>query len=308
MLCAGGYDLSEVVFSVNCGERVNGGAAELTFWMPKSMSGRVENGDETVFSQGGTELFYGYVFAVEETERLIKVTALDSLRYLSAVMPLQREAETAAALTARAIMTAGGRTVAGVIEDNGVLLLKKRFDNMSLIKAIYHSISESEQTGGERLILRDEGGKICLRRESSLILPLVLGEESLATGYSRRLEIADDAVNYVKITAENKAAGMRIAAIARNDAAIERWGLISKTIKGNGEPDRLLEQAGNILTQGCRQTERITVSAKGAPQVRAGCLLTLALPEQESFLARVTASHHMIRGESHTMRLELERI
>ena len=308
MLCAGGYDLSGTVFSVNHSERVNGGAAELTFSMPKSMSNKVENGDEVIFSQGGEKLFCGYVFAVEETERLTKVTALDSLRYLSSVMPMQRGEETAGIFTSRAIMTAGGRAMAGVIEDNGVLLEGKRFDDTSLIKAIYRSISESEEAGGERLILRDEGGKICLRRESSLILPLVLGEESLATGYSRRHEIAESAINYVKITAENKAAGMKIAAIARNDSAIAKWGLISKTLRGRGEPEKLLERAGNILAGSCRETERITVSARGQASVRAGCLLTLALPDEKSFLARVLTCCHMIKGENHIMRLELERI
>lgn len=308
MLCAGGYDFSGAAFAVTCSERVNGAAAELVFWLPADMSGRVQNGDEVVFSQDKTVLFHGYVFAVEQTERLVRVTALDSLRYLAAVMPLQREAETAAVFAKRAVMIAGGRTAAGTMEDNGIVLSKKRFDDTTLLRSIYRSLSESERAGGERLILRDEDGKICLKRESSLILPLVLGEDSIATGYCRSRSIAENVVNYVKAIAENKADGMRTAAIARNDDAISRWGLLSKTVACEGEPNKLLTTAGNILAENCRETERITISAKGDARVRAGCCLTVALPGEKSFLSRVTSSNHNIKGTIHTMRLELERI
>lgn len=308
MLCAGGYDLSGVVFSVSCSERVNNAAAQLVFYMPKNMGKKLQNGDEVVFSQGGAKLFCGYVFATEQTEKQVKITALDSLRYLSVMMPLQREEETAGAFVSRAVMTAGGRAAAGIVEDTGVILEKKRFDNVSLLKAIYLSISESERVSGDRLVLRDEGGQICLRKENSLILPLVIGEDSLATGYCHSRSIGDDAVNYVKVTAENKAVGMKIAAIARNDEAIAKWGLISKTVRGEGEPEKLLETARNILTKGCCETERITVSAKGDARVRAGCCLTLELPGENPFLTRVTGSVHNIVGESHIMRLELEKI
>lgn len=196
----------------------------------------------------------------------------------------------------------------GRIEDNGVFLSEKRYKSSSLLRVIYDSISESVNAGGERLILRDENGRAALRRESSLRLSTVIAEESLSNGFLRSRSIGDDAVNYARVTAENKSAGMRIAAIARNDELIAKWGMLSKTVSGEGEPQALLAAAGNILRESCRESERITVLTKGDARVRAGCLITVKLPEQAAFWARVLTVRHNINAAAHSMRLELERL
>lgn len=239
---------------------------------------------------------------------MTRVTALDSLRYLAAVMPIGRENETAAAFAARAVKAIGGRAICGVFEDNGILLEQKRFGSVTLLKAIYSSIEESVTVGGERLILRDEGGKIALKRESSLALPLIIGVESLATDFAISRSIGENAVNYAKVTAENKKAGMKIAAIARNDELISKWGMLARSVCGKGDAEKLLAQAGNILAENCRESEEITVSAKGDASVRAGCLVTLRLPEKSDFSARVQSCVHSFEGSRHIMRLRLERL
>lgn len=308
MLLAGGYDFSGAAFSVSVSERANGGAAELCFSLPKSMSDKVDNGDEVSFSLDGKTLFHGYVFAVEQRARMTRVTVLDSLRYLAAVMPIERGNETAAAFAERAVKAIGGRVICGAFEDNGILLERKRFGSVTLLKAIYSSIEESVTAGGERLILRDEGGKIALRRESSLALPLIIGEESLATDFSISRSIGENAVNYAKVTAENKKAGMKIAVIARNDESIAKWGMLTRVVSGKGDTEKLLAQAGNILSESCRESEEITVSAKGDASVRAGCSVTLRLPEKSDFSARVQSCVHSLEGKRHIMRLRLERL
>lgn len=307
MLLAGGYDLSDAAFAVSFFERANGGAGELVFAVPNGIRYRAENGDEVSFSIGGETLFHGYVFSIEQYAAQSRITALDSLRYLSAVMPIERKNETAAAFAARAISAAGGRVSLGAVEDNAAVLSEKRC-NKALLRAIYDSINESVKAGGERLILRDENGKTALRRESSLALSTVLGEESIADGFSRTRSIGEGVVNYAKVTAENKSAGMRISAIAQNNELTAKWGKLSRTVSGRGEAQALLAAAGDILGECCRESERITVSAKGDARVRAGCLITLKLPNETAFWARVLTARHDIKTMTHTMRLELERL
>lgn len=110
------------------------------------------------------------------------------------------------------------------------------------------------------------------------------------------------------MTAENKSAGMRISAIAQNNELTAKWGKLSRTVSGRGEAQALLAAAGDILGECCRESERITVSAKGDARVRAGCLITLKLPNETAFWARVLTARHDIKTMTHTMRLELERL
>lgn len=308
VLTVNGYDLSQAVFYACCSERANGGAAVLKFMLPASMGEKVENGAEAALEGENAPLFCGYVFSVERTKNAVTATALDSMRYLTARLPIQRENETAAAFAARAVNAAGGRLAVGKTEDNGVLLGRRRFDGESLLNAVYRSISESEAAGGERLFLRDEAGKICLLRESSLFLPLVIAEDSLATEYCYCKRIGDEAANYIKAVCKDSKSGMTAAATARSDDAVEKWGLLQRVVYGGENPAQLLGAAGSALNRYCRESEKISVAARGDFSVRAGNNLTLQLPGMSGFAARVCSSVHEMRGKSHIMRLELERI
>lgn len=309
MLLVNGSDLSQIACNIKYTDSFNNGASSLTFEYPAAKAGLFPNGSAVVFTYGGANVFYGFLFTSKANDATVKCTACDQLRYLKAEAFLTRQEEPLDSFCNKVFAQAGDRIRVGAMDSTQISLKKCIFDNKTWLDMIYDSIRENLYFNGYLYALRDEFGALTLRDVYDLRLPLVIGDGSLATGYDYSISIDGDTANYVKVGHDNDAAGVRDVFVAEDSANIAKWGKLAlyKTVSGSVNEAQLKELAANILAVKNRETESLTLDCTGDLRVRAGCGVKVVLSAAGINLwAMVTKAAHSFAGASHTMRLELQ--
>lgn len=255
----------------------------------------------------GECVFDGFVFTAERSEDGCRITAHDRLRYL-----MYRDTKVFSGKTAAEIVReiCGERGLPlGEIEENGRKIASLIADNRPLLDMIRLALEQSRLLGGEAMSFFDDRGKLTLKREQSLMLPVTLDGKTLVSSYRFTDDIGTDTYNRVRLIRKNRRSGRRDIFVKEDPASIAKWGVLQYCAQvlqstTDGEIAAMMDE---ILGQKDRAVQGIEAECAGDSRFRAGMLCRTDL-DRFSGSCRILEADHRYAAGGHTMKLKLEAI
>ena len=177
-----------------------------------------------------------------------------------------------------------------------------------LIRDTLLNTKTAENPQGEWYRLADVYGEIRLDNLRDLQLPLVLGDTSLAYGYSWEKSIDDNFYNIVKISWMDETSGKAQTTQAADQESVNRYGNLQyyeHASDKSTDTAKLQEKAKKLLQLYNHEKETIKLSCIGDHSVRAGCSIYGSVADiglNRRVIVK-TVTHKYI--PAHTMELEV---
>lgn len=252
------------------------------------------------------KVFYGYVFEASVTQdNKTQIVAYDQMRYLKNQDTVYFEGKTA---DQAFLQLCEKNLVKGkVLTSTGFVCLPYRHENASMFSIIKHMQDETLRNTNRLYIIRDNYGVIEFADVASLKTGLVIGEKSLMTDFDYTKSIDEDTYNVVKLSRDNKDTAKRDVWQTQDGDNVKRWGLLQyhDTVDENANEAQIKALASTILLLKNRETRKLSFSAIGFYNLRAGDGIRVSLPgliEEWFFISSITTS---IKQDYVTMDIEV---
>lgn len=303
------YDFSRIVSKPEYTTELNNGAGKLTFSYLKN-GVMLAPGSMITFRYDDTNIFKGYVFVSENTEDdMLSVTAYDQLRYLKYKDSIMGDSYSLTKLIKEICIRQNLQY--GEIEDTRYNQGKVLYKDKTYLDMIYDFIDDILVAMKKKYVLYDDFGRISLKEANNLRLPFIIGDRSLAYGYTFQRSIDNETYNKIKIgkkSVDNDSVTYLDNTFGTEDTKTQaKWGKLQyyEIVDDNMSPQKIDQRAMNLLKLYNVEERKLELKCLGCTNVRAGTSVRVILSNlmiDKYFIVR-KASHNF--DGVYTMDLEL---
>lgn len=283
-----------------------GSPGELKFNVIKDDVINFTEGNAVRLKVDGKNIFYGFVFTKKRSkDGIISVTAYDQLRYFKNKDTYVYTNKTAGEFIK--MLASDFQMQTGSLEDTGFKIASRVEENTTLFDMVQNALDLTMQNKKEMYVVYDDFGKITLKNISSMIVNLLIDEET-GENFDYSSSIDSDTYNKIKLTYDNEDTGKRDVYIAQDSSNMNAWGVLQyfetlqKGENGKAKADALLQLYN-------KKTRTLSVSnAFGDTRVRAGCMVVVQLDLGDikvKNLMLVEKCKHIFKESEHFMDLSL---
>lgn len=302
------FDVTSLVTAVKWSTVRTGSPAKLELTVLRDQAVQWVHGGIVTYLDGDRGLFYGYVFKITRSEEeTVGITAYDQTRYLK-----NRDTYVLEGVRADQVLTRIAkdyRLKVGTLPSTGYVIPSLVADGQqkSLFDIILSALELTLVNAGRMFYLWDNFGTL---RLSEVVTPKelpIIGENSLATGFSYESSIDGETYNRVKLVRDDKSTGKKEVYLEQDANNIGLWGILQlqETLDENLNAAQAREQCRQKLQLYNRPEQTLSLSALEVPGLRAGEIIYCALPSigvERSFLVEET-SHDLLEE---TMELKVK--
>ena len=304
----GVYNISELVTDATWKTSRIGKPSSFDMTILQDANYILNNGDIIRVKYDDVPIFYGYVFSVgRQLEETLKVKAYDQMRYLTSNDTYVFANKTAAAIMKQIAADFGLKV--GAVADTKYKIPSMVEDNQKLMDIICKALDYTVINTGVIYTMYDDFGNLIIKNSQDMKLDLVIGDNSLMTGFSFEKSIDSDTFNRIKLVRDNKDTKKRDVYIAQDSANIAKWGRLQyfQKVDENMNPAQIKQLLDNLVKAKNKETKTLKIDALGNPTVRAGCFVTVTIEElaiNQFYL--VDECSHKFSGDEYTLSLELK--
>ena len=250
-------------------------------------------------------LFYGYVMRISQNERdEVQVTAYDQTRYLKAKDSYVFEGRRADEITREIAEDFGLRL--GVLANTGYVIPVLIADGQCLLDILLGALQMTYESTGRLFFLWDDGGALRVTDTQETELDLIVGDGSLATGYTFESDIDTETYNQIKLVKENRRIGARDVYLFEDRESMTRWGVLQSYEKVTEELNEAQMRVRGEALLGLynRPSRSFALSARADLSVRAGrrLFVNFALLGVDEYVLVEEARHDLL---AETMNLKV---
>lgn len=304
-------DYTDVVEEVEITTNRMDSPGKMAFCILGQGAASIPEGSSVEFVVDGVKMFKGYVFSAERNQDgETSYIAYDQLRYLKANASYVFENMSLSQIIRRIADDFG--LAVGTLADTGYVFPCLLKEDEGCLDIIFDALAQTIIQTGKIFVFYDDFGALTLAEAKDLLANSLIGEGSMATGYTYKRDIDTDTYNRVKLVRKNENSGRTDVYIHEDTDTIKKWGILQyySEVDENLNEAQIDEMCGLYLQYYNRVLQTATIEALGVKSVRAGSVIPVRIPGVEDLEAvrlllaeKVT---HNFEGGVHTMKIEIK--
>lgn len=205
-------------------------ASQLTFSVLEKNGISIPEGSSVELTVDGIKMFKGFVFSASQNQDgEIEYVAHDQLRYLKANASYTFETMTLPQIIRQ--MASDFGLTCGTMEDTGYVFPCLIKENESCLDIIFDALAKTIVQTGKIYNFYDNAGALTLTEAKNMCMDTLIGDKSLAGGYTYKRDIDSDTYNRIKLVRPNKETGKADTYVVEDSGTIGKWGFCSITTR-----------------------------------------------------------------------------
>lgn len=262
-------------------------------------------GDSLSLKINDEKLFFGYIFNIKiDEEGIFSIRAYDQIRYLIARDTYIYKNKSASQVFSMICDDFGIKK--GTIEDTIYKIPYRIEENQRILDIIYEAMEITKKNTGNRYIIFDNFGKICLKKYDDMKEKLIIDLAKDVFKYEIEKSIDKDVYNSIKVSVKNRKNKIISTYLKEDSKNKEKWGNLRyfERLPNTFTKAQAENYAQNILNIKNRNKFKINLETMGDYKIRAGSILTILNgKERKQMIAQ--KCQHIIENNLHKMKLDL---